>query len=170
MITYKWDKPNFLHIIYTGVVTGDELIQSALDIAGERQFDNARFVLADWSHYTRSYIDEEGVKALVSIMKSVCRICPQVRNAVVIRADKSGNALPAFYKMLGDVLPWKIEIFNHFKDAYNWIDQPYPNNITSLEEVIDESVKRYKKPYIPRYKAHYSDETLQQQSLAYADK
>ncbi|PCK09586.1 MAG: hypothetical protein COA42_03505 [Alteromonadaceae bacterium] len=157
MITYRWDKPNFLHIIYTGVITGDELIQSALDIAGEQQFDNAHFVLGDWSHYTHSSIDEEGVKALVSIMKSVCKICPQVRNAVVIRADKSGNALPSFYKMLGDILPWKIEIFNHFKDAYNWLDQPYPVDIEVLEDFIDESVKRYNKPYIPRYKAHYSE-------------
>lgn len=101
-------------------------MRSALVIAGSEKMDYTRFILGDWSEYERSNVSQEDVKALIAVMKSVCKICPLARNAVVIRPDKTGNALVAFYKMLADDLPWKIEIFHDFDSAFAWLGMPIP--------------------------------------------
>ncbi|VUD61663.1 hypothetical protein TDB9533_02863 [Thalassocella blandensis] len=126
MITYHWETEKLLRICYSDIVSGDELIQSALEIAGDARFDYAQYVLGDWSKYTKTEISQEDVRTLIAIMKSVTQICPNVKNATVIRPDETGNALVAFYKMLGDVLPWQIEIYHTFDDAFAWfgIERP----------------------------------------------
>ena len=129
MITYNWDSKELLHIFYSGIVSGDELIQSALDNAGDERFDDTHFVLGDWTQYRYTKIDQDDVKALVAIMKSVCRITPNAKNATVIRPDSTGNALAAFYKMIGDELPWEIEIFHSYEDAFNWFGIAMPDDI-----------------------------------------
>lgn len=115
-----------MRVEYFGTVTGDDLIRSSLDMAGDPRFDYTHYVLGDWSRYQYSTISQEDVRTLIAIMKSVCMICPLVKNATVIRPDRTGNALVAFYKMLGEDLPWDIEIFHSFEDAYDWFGLPLP--------------------------------------------
>ncbi len=132
MVEYIWLNSRLLHIRYSGVVTGEELIQSALDNAGDARFDYVHYVLGDWSTYIRTEIDQEDVRTLIAMMKNITQICPGVLNATVIRPDKTGNAMVAFYKMLADELPWTIEIFHSFEDAFAWFDIPCPQHF--LEE------------------------------------
>lgn len=132
MIRYHWESKDFLRICYYDIVSGDELIQSALEIAGDEKFDYAHYVLGDWSKYTRTEISQEDVRTLIAIMKNVTKICPRVKNATVIRPDETGNALVAFYKMLGDTLPWQIEIFHTFDEAFQWFGIPRPEHLPSL--------------------------------------
>ncbi len=106
-------------------------MRSALDIAGDERFDYTHYILGDWSQYEHSHVHQEDVKTLIAIMKSICKICPNVKNAVVIRPDRSGNALVAFYKMLADDLPWDIEIFHSFEEAYQWFKLPLPEELSS---------------------------------------
>ncbi len=101
-------------------------MRSSLVIAGSEKLDSTRFILGDWSEYERSIVSQEDIKALIAVMKSICKICPHAKNATVIRPDKTGNALVAFYKMLADDLPWKIEIFHDFDSAFRWFGQPTP--------------------------------------------
>lgn len=122
MITYEWAAAQFLWIQHTGKVTGDELVRSALSLAGEERFDSTRFVLGDWLHFEKAYVNDTDVKTLIAMMRTICQICPRVKNATVIRPDESGNALMAFYKMLADDLPWEIEIFPDLESAYSWLD------------------------------------------------
>ena len=129
MISYHWESDDLLRICYSDIVSGDELIRSALEIAGDERFDYAHFVLGDWSRYSRTEISQEDVRTLIAIMKSVTQICPYVKNATVIRPDGTGNALVAFYKMLGDTLPWEIEIFHTFDEAFAWFGIPRPPHL-----------------------------------------
>ncbi len=98
-----------------------------MEIAGDERFDYVDFVLGDWAHYRRSSVSQEDVKALVAVMKPACLIRPKVKNATVIRPDRSGNALVAFYKMLADDLPWDYDIFHSFDEAYAWFGIPTPD-------------------------------------------
>lgn len=137
MVVFDWIEPHFLHVQYIGRMTGDQLIRSTLDMSGDERLDTTHYILGDWSHYERSYISEEDIKTLIAVMKSVCKICPHVKNATVIRPDRSGNALVAFYKMLADDLPWKIEIFHDFHAAFNWFELPIPDNLAQQEIIVE---------------------------------
>lgn len=121
LITFEWVQAHFLWIKHTGAVTGEELVQSAMAIAGEELFDSTHFVVGDWLEYENAYVSDNHVKTLVAMMKTICQICPNVRNATVIRPDHTGNALMAFYKMLAEDLPWEIEIFHTMDEAYDWL-------------------------------------------------
>ncbi len=133
MVNFDWPFPGFLHIEHIGRISGDQLMRSALAMAGDERLDTTHFILGDWSRYKHSKVDEEDVKALIAVMKSVTHICPYAKNAVVIRPDRSGNALVAFYKMLADDLPWNIEIFHSFEEAFQWFDIPIPENLKGIQ-------------------------------------
>lgn len=120
MVTHSWPCRELLHICYTGAVTGEELVTSALAIAGDRRFESTRFVLGDWLDYRHSAVRTDDVKTLVAIMKSICKGRPFIKNATVIRPDGTGNAMLAFYKMLTEETLWKVEIFHQYDDAYKW--------------------------------------------------
>lgn len=139
MIEYVWESKDLLRVRYADIVTGEELIQTALDSAGDARFDYIKYILGDWGDYKRTVIDQEDVRTLIAVLKSVSQICPLVKNATVIRPDETGNALVAFYKMLGDNLPWRIEIFHNYQDAFQWFGVPlpahYPEELSMIENM-----------------------------------
>ncbi len=98
-------------------------MQSTLEISGDARLDNTHFVLGDWSSLTRSALDQDDIKTLVAILKSVTKITPHTKNATVVRPDDTGNAMAAFYKMLTEDLSWQVEIFHSYEDAYQWFEQ-----------------------------------------------
>ncbi len=102
----------------------------ALEISGDERFDYTHFVLGDWSQYRHANVSQENVRRLVAVMKAVCQITPNVKNATVIRPDNTGNALFALYKMLADELPWQIEIFHSLEEAYDWFGISVPCDLS----------------------------------------
>ncbi len=120
MVSFNWHSKELLYIRYSNIVTGDELVTSALDIASDPRFDHTHFIVADWSDYRRTNIRIKDIKTLVAVMKSICKGCPFVKNATVIRRDGTGNALVALYKMLIDDTSWEVEIFHECKQAFDW--------------------------------------------------
>lgn len=139
MVVFDWPDQGFLHIRHKGNITGEQLISCALEMAGDERLDTTHYILGDWSEYDHSYVSQEDVKTLVALMKSTCQICPRVKNAVVIRPDRSGNALVAFYKMLADDFPWEIEIFHKFEDAYDWFELPIPEGLANKRHTNESS-------------------------------
>lgn len=129
MVEYIWENKDLLRIRYSGIVTGDELIRSALENAGDSRFDYIHHVVGDWVDYIKTEIDQDDVVALTTMMKTVTQICPNVKNATVIRPDKTGNALVAFYKILCRDISWEIGIFHTFDDAFKWFDIPMPDHL-----------------------------------------
>lgn len=123
MVRFDWINSHFLHVQYEGVVTGDELMESSLAISGDSRLDYTHFVMGDWTRLKRSELDQDDVKTLIAILRSVCQITPHAKNATVVKPDASGNAMAAFYKMLADDLPWKFEIFHTYEKAYQWFEQ-----------------------------------------------
>ncbi len=108
-------------------------MRSALAMAGDERLDTTHYILGDWSRYKHSKVNQEDVKTLIAVMKNVTHICPYAKNAVVIRPDRSGNALVAFYKMLADDLPWNIEIFHSFDAAFDWFGIPIPERLKGIQ-------------------------------------
>lgn len=124
MVTYDWTEYHVLIISYLGIVKGYEVVNSALEISGDFRFDSTRYVLCDWTRAERTEVSADDVLQLIAVMKSVCKICPTAKNACVIKPDRDGNPLMAFYKMLADELSWSVDIFKEYEEAFNWFGFP----------------------------------------------
>lgn len=129
MVSFNWHSKELLYIRYSNYVTRDELVTSALDIASDPRFDRTHFIVADWSEYRRTNISIKDIKTLVAVMKSICKGCPFVKNATVIRRDGTGNALVALYKMLIEETSWQVEIFHECEEAFDWFGMTIENEL-----------------------------------------
>ena len=129
LVSFNWHSKELLYIRYSNYVTRDELVTSALDIASDPRFDRTHFIVADWSEYRRTNISIKDIKTLVAVMKSICKGCPFVKNATVIRRDGTGNALVALYKMLIEETSWQVEIFHECEEAFDWFGMTIENEL-----------------------------------------
>lgn len=125
MVKHHWTEYNILIVSHVGVVRGHEIVESALEISGDVRFDSTRYVLSDWTHSERAEVAADHVIELVAVLKNISKICPNAKNACVIRPDKHGNALMAFYKMLADDLSWGVQIFKDYDRAFDWFGLPH---------------------------------------------
>ncbi len=115
-----WESRDVLLTVYSGVVTGQELVESALKKSGDSRFDDLKFILADWRSVKKVDISPEDVKHLVACLRSIAQLCPNAKNASVVNLNDAGVSLTAWYKFLAEDLAWKIEIFHDIEEARNW--------------------------------------------------
>ena len=121
MITDYWLYSSQLLVTsYTGMVTGQELINGALHKSGDIRFDRVRFILSDWSCVTKMEATPQEIKALVACLRPISKICPYAKMASLVNPDPTGNALVAWYKFLADDLCWNIDILNSVEAAQQW--------------------------------------------------
>ena len=132
MVQDFWLTPQLLHINYCGVVTGEEVNQATLQKSGDARFDDLKYIISDWRQADQINIDLKDIDELIAYLKSIAQQCPNVMAASLTKPDKTGNALAAYYIMLGDVLPWKFEIVNSLEDAYKWFNIPCPGDPLNL--------------------------------------
>jgi len=105
---------------YTDIVTGPELIDSALHTSGDERFDRVRYILSDWSDVKKVHVSPEEIKALVACLRPISTICPRAKMGSLVNPDPAGNALVAWYKFLADDLSWEVDIFTGVEEAVKW--------------------------------------------------
>ncbi|SMF54865.1 hypothetical protein SAMN02745866_03507 [Alteromonadaceae bacterium Bs31] len=121
MISDHWIKNGELLLTrYIGMVCGQELIDGALHKSGDIRFDSVRYILSDWTQSTIVTISPEEIKALVSCLRPISKICPNAKMASIVNPDPTGNALVAWYTFLADDLSWDVDIFTSVEEAENW--------------------------------------------------
>ncbi|WNO08763.1 hypothetical protein [Teredinibacter sp. KSP-S5-2] len=124
-----WSHPEMLYTLYTGIVTGEELLETALKKSGDPRFDDVKYIIGDWTEALLSYVSAEEIKQLVAYHKGMTKTCPYAKLATVVNRDRSGNALAAWYKLLCENLPWDVEIFYTLEDAEEWLEAPIPRRL-----------------------------------------
>jgi len=118
MIVDHWQLPGVIYTQYLGVVTGEELIESSLKKSGDERFDHIRYIFGDWSQVKHSEISAGEVQELIACLSAISRICPQAVSASIVRHNEQGTALTAWYRHLGEILPWKIDIYHDVGKAF----------------------------------------------------
>ncbi len=118
-----WESKDVCRTVYSGIITGQELIDSALEKSGDARFDDIRFVLSDWRPAIKVHISPEDIKHLVACLRSISKLCPHAYNASVLNKDETGVALTAWYKYLADDLSWHVELFYDIDEARAWYDK-----------------------------------------------
>lgn len=118
MIVDSWHIPKVLYTQYLGVVTGQELIEYALKQSGDSRLDDTSYIIGDWSQVQHTNINTDDVKILMGYLTAVSKICPNARNASIVKRTETGLGLAAWYRHLGESLPWEIAIFHSPKEAF----------------------------------------------------
>lgn len=125
MVDDNWSVPGLVYTRYLGVVTGAELIQSALDKSGDERLDNIAYIVGDWTGVERTDISAQDVKELIAFLNAVARCCPNAKNASIVNRNDTGLALVAWYRHLGETLPWQLDIFHDTQDAFRFYGLDY---------------------------------------------
>lgn len=115
-----WESKDILRVVYSGTVSGPELLESSLKLSGDERFEDVRLFLADWSKTDRVAISPDDIKQLVACLRSASRLCPHAKNASVIPINDTSTALLGWYKFLADDLSWDVEVFPSMEEARNW--------------------------------------------------
>ncbi|WP_096085615.1 hypothetical protein [Agaribacterium haliotis] len=119
MIIENWSLPDVLYTQYLGVVSGEQLISYALGASGDERFENIKYVIGDWSQVERTEISTEHVRELMACLKVMARLCPDARNASIVKRNESGLSLAAWYKHLADGLSWDVRIFHDPRECFS---------------------------------------------------
>ena len=107
-------------IVYTGKVTGAEMIEASLAKSGDSRFDDLRYIISDWSQVKEVDISTDDIKELVCCLRAMSRICPRAKCANILGRGPEADSLGAWFRFLADDLPWKIGIFYAMDKARAW--------------------------------------------------
>ena len=113
---------------YFGEVTGAQLTEASLEKSGDPRLDDIKFIIGDWTNAETKSFTPADIDCLVAVLKPISSICPSAKTAVIVRPDKSGNALASYYKLLCQTLTWQVNIFHTVNEAFEAfsIDIPPP--------------------------------------------
>ena len=115
----KW-KDNMIERVATGKVTGEEIIQSSLDMYGDERFDRLRYGLVDFTQAESFEMDNKETKIVAYMDKAAARSNPNLKIAIVAPQDVI-NKLANAYATFGEVSPWEIEVFDTLDEARQWL-------------------------------------------------
>ncbi len=118
MIEDNWTLAGVLYTRYLGFVDGQELINASLQKSGDERLDSVRYIIGDWTEVERTEISASQVQELICCLTGVARICPKAINASIVRRNDTSTSLVAWYRHLGDILPWQIDIFHDVEEAF----------------------------------------------------
>lgn len=119
-IQHHWEEKGLL-IRYTGRTSGQELINSALELSGNARFDEIKYIIGDWSASEPGGITSEEVEALVACLRAIAQSNPRIINPSILPPEEHRQALVAFYVALTQDLPWNTDWFHTEEEARDWI-------------------------------------------------
>lgn len=112
-----------LHTRYLGRVSGEDMLQACLDVAGDSRLDELRWIIGDWSGCTESLVTIEDVQQLCSLLKPIAQTNPHIASLVVMRPDINGIAFTNLYMFLSDELPWFVMGYRTLDEVKSWLRQ-----------------------------------------------
>ena len=115
----EWEKLG-VRWIYTGVVNGQDVLQSNRDVYGDARFDKMRYQLADFLKAESFNFTEMDVKQIAYMDKAAATTNPFVK--VAIAADHEvAKELTNLYAKYAEDSPWETRIFETIEEAKKWI-------------------------------------------------
>lgn len=106
--------------IYTGIVTGTDMLRSNIEVYGDERFDDMRYQLVNFLNAESFDMTTEEVKEIAYRDKVAARSNPRVNVAVVATNDVI-QALTRLYAEYSGSSPWKTELFETVEEAKKWL-------------------------------------------------
>ncbi|ADE55575.1 hypothetical protein [Coraliomargarita akajimensis] len=103
---------------YSGILTGEELIQSNLDIYGDPRFDDLRFQIVDLREITELDVNDRCMKRIAHLDMAAARTNPRIRVAVI--EGKAHSHLNNAYLSSVQDGHWPAAAFSSEAEALQW--------------------------------------------------
>lgn len=117
--TSKWIEAR-VEKVATGKVTGEEIIQSNLEMYGDERFDRVKYGIADFTQAESFEIADKEVKAIAYLDMAAAKSKPNFKVAIVAPQDVM-NKLANAYTGYGEKSPWETEVFDTLEQARQWL-------------------------------------------------
>lgn len=106
---------------YSGVLTGNDLLQSNFDIFGDERFDDIRFQIVDLTKVDRIEVTEKLMRKVAHLDMAAARSNPRVKVAVISNSDAATKLNEYYDKYCDDKSPWETRVFSSIEEAESWV-------------------------------------------------
>ena len=110
---------------FRDVVTGDELVQSNLDVYSDPKFESIEYELANFSDTVRFEASSEMVRRVAAMDAAASKRNPNIIVAIVA-SQTVIRGLVNLYRMQSEVAggTWVTEFFETEPEARKWLEKP----------------------------------------------
>lgn len=115
----NWN-PHGVEWIYSGTITGKEIIQSNEAIYGDPRFDDLRYQLVDFTRVVDFAVSSKEMRQMAHLDAAASRSNPEIRLAV-IAPEKAGRELCQSYLDSSGNLNWRVRVFENRDAAEAWL-------------------------------------------------
>lgn len=116
--TITWEEAGIIWR-YEGTLTGEELIQSNLDIYGDSRFDSLRYQIVDLRQVAEFQVNPQHMRKIAFLDKAAANSNPHIRVAVVCE-NESADKMTSQYLASVTETHWKTKNFENYDEAINW--------------------------------------------------
>ena len=104
---------------YEGTLSGEELIQSNLDIYGDSRFDQLRHQIVDLRGVTEFEISPQHMRKIAFLDKAAAQSNPHIRIAVITEDPIGQRITEEYASHIGDA-HWPVRTFEQYDKAIDW--------------------------------------------------
>ena len=105
---------------YTGVVTGEDILQSNFDIYGDERFDNLRYQIVNLLEAEKIEVSERHMQKIACLDTAAAQTNKKVFVAIIAREAEARN-LQKLYAKHARGESWPSRLFGSVKDAESWV-------------------------------------------------
>ncbi len=110
---------------FSGLVTGDDILRSNLQVHTSNQFRKLKYQIVDFSGTTEFNVAEEDMRTISEYDAALAGVAPRLKVAVItVREEIIGYR--ALYKEGAPDSCWELAYFEDLQSARNWVSGPAP--------------------------------------------
>lgn len=118
--TTHWT-PQTITWTYTGKLTGDELIQSNMEVYGDPRFDDIRYQIVDLRAITQNLVEDSHMRTIAHLDMAAARSNPRIKIAVIANNSKGMEMSDTYINHTGHKSPWITKTFLTIEQANEWL-------------------------------------------------
>jgi hypothetical protein len=103
-------------------LTGQEALQSNLDIYGDKRFDDLQYQIADFSAVTENQISELYTKKIAYLDRAAAQTNPRIKVAIVMNNAEFLDTADV-YGELSKHSPWQLKVCHSLEEARAWVEK-----------------------------------------------
>lgn len=106
---------------YSGVLTGEDLLNSNFEIFGDERFDDIRYQIVDLTAVEKVEVTQNHMRKVAHLDMAAARTNPRVKIAVVTTED-DGKLISDIYDQYTEgKSPWVTQVFATLAEAKAWL-------------------------------------------------
>ena len=112
-----------LHREFSGVVTGEEILESNFELHANPKFHEINYIIDDFSHVSHLAMDADHIKILAKTNNIIAMSKGKLKMALLLKDDGLGlQELAEHYIALTQNSRFQIKIFYTLEDIQKWVN------------------------------------------------